>query len=100
MTPAERVLWDRVRGSQLLGLRFRRQQVIAGFIVDFYCHAAKLVIEIDGDVHAYQADYDAARDAALASIGLHIMRVSNDAVLTRLADVLAAITTYCQQMPA
>ena len=94
MTDAERVLWERLRGSQLSGLRFRRQQVIDGFIVDFYCHAAQLVIEVDGHVHADQVDYDAARDDALAGRGLRVMRVTNDEVLRDLEGVLERIRRY------
>jgi very-short-patch-repair endonuclease len=50
MTPAEKILWQELRANKL-GVHFRRQQVIAGFIVDFYCHKAGLVIEVDGDIH-------------------------------------------------
>lgn len=95
MTDAERMLWDHLRGGQLLGLRFRRQQVLAGFIVDCYCHAARLVVEVDGGVHANQADYDSERDKALAHMGLRVMRFSNDDALTRLPDVLAKIAACC-----
>ncbi|MGH8453586.1 MAG: endonuclease domain-containing protein, partial [Nevskiales bacterium] len=47
----ERLLWSRIRGSQLAGLKFRRQQVLMGFVVDFYCPDAMLVVEIDGQSH-------------------------------------------------
>ena len=57
MTPAEKLLWEQVRAKKL-GVRFRRQQVIQGFIVDFYCHKAALVVEVDGDVHDLQKDKD------------------------------------------
>ena len=50
MTPAEKILWQELRGNKL-GVHFRRQQIIAGFIVDFYCHKVGLVIEVDGDIH-------------------------------------------------
>jgi len=50
MTPAEKILWEELRANKL-GVHFRRQQVIAGFIVDFYCHRAGLVVEVDGDIH-------------------------------------------------
>jgi very-short-patch-repair endonuclease len=53
MTPAEKILWEELRGSKL-GVHFRRQQVIEGFIVDFYCHKTGLVVEVDGDVHDLQ----------------------------------------------
>ncbi|HLH27132.1 MAG TPA: DUF559 domain-containing protein [Chloroflexota bacterium] len=91
MTPAEKRLWAALRRKQLDGLRFRRQQVIEGFIVDFYCHAAGLVVEVDGSVHAEQPEYDAARAALLAARGTRIVRFSNDVVLNDLGGVLGVI---------
>jgi very-short-patch-repair endonuclease len=91
LTPAERVLWSRLRAGRLDGLRFRRQQVIDGYIADFYCHAAPLVVEVDGPVHAEQSDYDAARDRALTARGLQILRLSNATITTDLPAALAEI---------
>jgi very-short-patch-repair endonuclease len=54
MTLAEKLLWERLRAHQLDGLRWRRQQIIDGFIVDFYCYAASLIIELDGAIHSNQ----------------------------------------------
>jgi len=95
MTPAEQLLWEQLRAGRLNGLKFRRQQIIAGFIADFYCHAAGLVIEVDGAVHQGQGDYDAERDRAIAAHGLRVLRVTNDeverdieAVLWRIAENL------------
>ena len=95
MTEAEQILWQALRGRQ--GLRFRRQQIIDGFIVDFYCHAAGVVIEVDGGIHQQQqqAEYDSARDAALAQRGLRILRVTNDDVTTHLPATLARILNFC-----
>ena len=61
MTPAEktRSVWQELRGNKL-GVHFKRQQVIAGFIVDFYCHQAALFVEVDGDIHDLQQEEDAA----------------------------------------
>jgi very-short-patch-repair endonuclease len=95
MTPAERLLWQRVRANQIRGLRFRRQQVIDGFIVDFYCHAASLVIELDGAIHQQQAQYDAERDRVLAARGLHVLRFTNEQVLNEIESVLARIIAAC-----
>ncbi|HEY7023163.1 MAG TPA: DUF559 domain-containing protein [Ktedonobacterales bacterium] len=97
MTPAEKLLWERLRGSQLDGLRWRRQQVIDGFIVDFYCHSATVVIELDGSVHKNQAEYDTARDDALAQRGLRILRFTNTDMETNIDSVLDQIRTTCQQ---
>jgi very-short-patch-repair endonuclease len=65
MTKTEEILWDHLRCNQLNGLHFRRQQVIEGFIVDFYCHSSRLVVEVDGMIHEYQKDKDEARDRVL-----------------------------------
>jgi len=80
MTPAEKVLWEELRGSKL-GVRFRRQQVIQGFIVDFYCHKAALVIEVDGDIHDLQKEEDERREKVLSEMGLRIVRFKNDEVM-------------------
>ncbi len=66
---AERLLWQEVRAKKL-GVRFRRQQVIQGFIVDFYCHKSALVIEVDGDAHALQKEEDERREKVLSPMGM------------------------------
>ncbi|GMV34710.1 MAG: hypothetical protein AMXMBFR60_25390 [Chloroflexota bacterium] len=90
MTPAERLLWQEVRAKKL-GVRFRRQQVIQGFIVDFYCHRAALVVEVDGDVHDLQKEEDERREKALSALGLRIIRFRNDEVMKRLSAVVGKI---------
>jgi very-short-patch-repair endonuclease len=87
MTPAKKVLWEELRGNKP-GSHFRRQQVIAGFIVDFYCHAAGLIIELDGDVHRGRQEYDEGRDKILENMGLRVVRFSNEEVLSDLRGVL------------
>ena len=76
-TGAEARAWEFLRDCRCQGLKFRRQQVIRGFIVDFYCAELRLAIELDGEVHAQQAEYDAARDAALALENITVLRVPN-----------------------
>jgi len=95
MTPAEQQLWPMLRGNRLGGFHFRRQQVIDGFIADFYCHAAGLVVEVDGPVHDAQPEYDADRDRAFAARGLTILRVRNADVFSDLTVVLKAISEAC-----
>ena len=68
MTPAEKLLWQEVRANKL-GVRFRRQQVIQGFIVDFYCHRTGLVVEVDGDFHDLQKEEDERREKVLRGWG-------------------------------
>ncbi len=90
MTPAEKLLWQEVRANKL-GVRFRRQQVIQGFIVDFYCHQAGLVVEVDGDVHDLQKEEDERREKALTEMGLRIVRFGNDEVMRSLLVVVGKI---------
>ena len=90
MTPAEKLLWQQVRAKKL-GVRFRRQQIIAGFIVDFYCHRAALVVEVDGDIHDLQQEEDARREKVLIEMGLRILRFRNDEVVKNLAAVIGMI---------
>ncbi|KVW97298.1 endonuclease domain-containing protein [Thiobacillus denitrificans] len=93
MTDAEQVLWHRIRRKQLKNVQFYRQKPLRSFIVDFYCPAAKLVVELDGSQHletGHQAK-DQARDAALASLGLHVLRFDNRQVLLETDAVLAVI---------
>lgn len=90
MTDAECVLWSRLRGNRL-GYHFRRQCVIRGFIVDFYCHAARLVVEVDGSVHDTLVEYDAYRDQVIEGLGILILRLSNDDILQRLRSTALRI---------
>jgi len=90
MTPAEKMLWKEVRANKL-GVHFRRQQVIAGFIVDFYCHKAALVVEVDGDIHDLQQEEDARRQKVLSEMGLRIVRFENDEILRDLSTVVEKI---------
>ncbi len=100
MTPAESVLWERLRRSQWHGLHFRRQQVIGGFIADFYCRAARLVVEADGGIHQQQEAYDRERDALLAAHHLRILRFSNTRILHDTEAVLQEIAQFAGQSPA
>jgi len=90
MSPVERVLWHRLRGNQIGGSHFRRQQVIGPYVADFYCHSAGLAIEIDGDSHD-DAEYDAARDRVFAEKGISTLRFANHQVLYELDAVLEVI---------
>ena len=89
-TPAERLLWQRLRRSQL-GVRFRRQVVIGQFIADFYCPKRALVLEVDGGVHDDRRDIDQERDVALHAVGLRVLHVRNEDVLADLDAVLRRI---------
>ena len=93
MTACEKQLWQHLRASKVGGLHFRRQQVIEGFIVDFFCHAAKLVIELDGAVHNEQLEYDAERDQILVAHGLLLLRFPNSSLEPDIQVVLDKILT-------
>jgi very-short-patch-repair endonuclease len=95
MTQEEKILWQHLRANRLNGLHFRRQQIIDGFISDFYCHAARLVIEVDGEIHQQQAEYDAERDRLLLARGLRLLRIKNEEVRQNLNSVLMRIATGC-----
>ena len=97
MTPEEKMLWRHLRGNWLQGLHFRRQQAIDGFIVDFYCHAAGLVVEVDGPIHEAQADYDAERDRVLSERGLRMLRLKNEEVSGNISAVLNRIAAACSE---
>jgi very-short-patch-repair endonuclease len=92
MTPAERHLWSRLRANRFEGRQFRRQQVINGYIADFYCHSAALIIELDGSVHENQREYDEERQQALELYDFRVIRFTNDQVMNDLPTVLATIS--------
>ena len=91
MTPMEARLWARLRRNGL-GVNFRRQQIVYGFVADFYCNPARLVVEVDGAIH--DADYDAERDRIFAQQGLRVLRFSNNDVQNKLSIVLALIQQH------
>ncbi|MFO0761076.1 MAG: endonuclease domain-containing protein [Byssovorax sp.] len=90
-TAAEALLWKRLADSTVLGQKFRRQHVIDRFIVDFYCPTARLAIELDGPIHDDHREYDAARQATLESLGIRVLRFTNDEVMTSLDTITATI---------
>jgi very-short-patch-repair endonuclease len=92
MTPAEKKLWQILRGTQLDGLYFRRQHAIGSYIVDFICIQAKLIIEIDGSSHLEQEEYDKERTRWLEEEkGYRVIRFTNNDVLRNTNGVLEAI---------
>ncbi|MDD3484012.1 endonuclease domain-containing protein [Azovibrio restrictus] len=96
-TPAETLLWQKVlRGKQFGGYKFLRQKPIGPYVVDFYCAALNLVIEIDGDSHAEQQKYDAARTLFLEQQGLRVLRYAN---LNNLPGVYTHLQQQLEQSP-
>jgi len=87
----ERVLWLALRASQL-GVRFRRQVVLQGYIVDFFAPAARLVVEVDGAHHSRQRGADARRDRALTAAGFRVLRLPASLVTGNLTATLQLIS--------
>jgi very-short-patch-repair endonuclease len=82
-TPAKKLVWRLLRNRRLFGLKFRRQVAIDRFIVDFYCHELRLIVELDGEIHddPKQIDRDAQRNLRLKELGYQILRVANGMVM-------------------
>jgi very-short-patch-repair endonuclease len=90
-TRAEDIFWRRLRGSRFHGAKFRRQVPFDRYVVDFYCHAAKLAVEIDGAQHEWFADYDAGRTEVLERMGVRVIRFANEEVYGDIDSVLGQI---------
>ncbi len=101
-TPAAQQAWELLRGRKMLGLKFRREQVIEGFIADFYCPALGLVVEVDGSVHddPEQAEYDIARSACFAAHGIRVARIRNEDVSLPNLEALLLPFLHPQKPPA
>ena len=97
MTDTEKILWQSLRSNKLGGWHFRRQQILFGYIVDFYCHAASLVIEADGEIHESQQSTDRERDTNLTDKGFKVLRFGNHEIEHNLKNVLAKILAVCNQ---
>ena len=100
-TPAEAALWKLLQRRQLAGRKFRRQHSVERYILDFYCPAEMLAIELDGDVHndPFRAVYDAERERFLTAQGIRVVRFENEAVFKTPDLVCAAIETYFTIQP-
>ncbi|MEQ8665267.1 MAG: DUF559 domain-containing protein [Rhodospirillales bacterium] len=89
MTNAEKAFWSQVRDKRFHELRFRRQHPIGPYIVDFYCAAKEIVVELDGGQHTQETDLE--RSAFLQSCGLRVIRFWNNDVLSNLGGVLRSL---------
>jgi very-short-patch-repair endonuclease len=96
-TEAEDVLWQRLRRDQIAGFHFRRQHAIDRYVVDFYCAQARLIIEVDGSIHAESVEQDAARQEFLENLGFRMIRFTNDQVLTDIDDVVEQIRKFVME---
>ncbi|WP_076070117.1 endonuclease domain-containing protein [Sphingomonas montana] len=96
-TEPEKRLWRALSNSQLIGAKFRRQQVLHPYIVDFLCPAKALVVEVDGDTH--DAESDVGRDASLVGKGFRVLRFSNADVMGNVSGVLETIAAAVVASP-
>jgi very-short-patch-repair endonuclease len=93
MTYHEKLLWERLKGKQICGVRFRRQHPVNFFIADFYCHQVKLVLEVDGEIHKDKIEYDDGRSAEMEKFGIVIIRFTNYEVENSIQNVIKKIET-------
>jgi very-short-patch-repair endonuclease len=100
MTDAERALWLRIRRRQILGYKFRRQQPLGKYILDFVCLESKLIVELDGGQHAVQEEYDSRRSQWLTEQGFRVLRFWNHQVFKESDAVVQAIYNALLPPPA
>jgi very-short-patch-repair endonuclease len=93
LPPAEIILWSKLKNRQICAQKFRRQFSVGCYVVDFYCPALKLAIEVDGDSHYQHGEQekDKLRQQFIESVGIEFLRFRNDAVRRNLREVLEAI---------
>ncbi|MBK8242436.1 MAG: DUF559 domain-containing protein [Saprospiraceae bacterium] len=104
-TTSEIFLWKLIRKKRLLGLRFLRQYRIEHsnimsiknyFFVDLYCHELKLIIEVDGEIHLLQKEYDQEREDILTQMGYNVYRIKNEEIKS--IDIMQTLETYCKKL--
>jgi very-short-patch-repair endonuclease len=101
LTSSERLLWEKLRNRKILGFKFRRQHPFNEIILDFYCHDARLSVEIDGNIHndQYQKERDKERTYILSKFGITEVRFSNREVENQIEKVLEKIKEYLVTLP-
>jgi very-short-patch-repair endonuclease len=90
-TPSEKILWNELRAKKLNGIKFRRQQPIGVFVVDFYNSDYRLIIEVDGAIHDFQQEADRERQEILEYLGFYVLRVKADTVENNLPIAMKTI---------
>lgn len=98
-TPAEKYLWKILRNRSILGFKFRRQHPIYHFIADFYCNKAKLILEVDGDIHllSHVNEYDREREETIKALGIRVLRFTNEEVLAEPNKVIGKIEKFLEE---
>ena len=99
MTLCEKVLWERLRRKNILGVRFRRQHPIGFYIADFYCHELSLVIEVDGEIHKRkeQKEHDENRSSEIDRLGIRVIRFTNNEIRNHIGQVMQKIRSEISQ---
>ncbi|MTI89567.1 MAG: endonuclease domain-containing protein [Balneolaceae bacterium] len=99
-TKAEQMLWDRLRGRQFMSLKFRRQHPLHAFIVDFYCHKLKLIVEADGGYHnePEQKRLDISRSKELENLGFTVVRFGNREIINDIDGVLRQLERVASEI--
>jgi very-short-patch-repair endonuclease len=96
-TLEENFLWQRLRNRKILGLKFRRQHTIDRFILDFYCSEVCLAIEVEGSIHQYTQEQDFVRREYLETVGLKVLRFTNEEINKNLDRVVEKIATVTKE---
>ena len=99
-TLPEKIVWDKLRNRGFLGLKFRRQHVIRGFVVDFYCPDLKLAVEIDGKIHEHQKEYDTLRQDLIERDGFFFIRITTAELVDSLDPLLTQIQGFISKKTA
>jgi very-short-patch-repair endonuclease len=99
-TDAENTLWKSLRAKRLQGLKFRRQEPIGKYIVDFVCYEKKIIIEIDGGQHSVDKEKDQERDHWFKTKGFEVLRFWNNDVLKKTEEILEIIMKRCLESPS
>ncbi len=100
MTSSEQILWEKIRAGRLNGLKFRRQHPAGKYILDFYCHEFKLVIELDGEIHSDkdQIERDKGRTEDLIDLGMSMLRFKNDEIINNPNHILTLILNHIENL--
>ena len=98
MTPTEKRLWSQLRGRRFAGYKFRRQTPIAGYVVNFYCAQAHLILELDGESHVGKKARDANREQTLQARGFRIVRIWDTQIYDDLEAVMEFIWRECEAL--
>jgi very-short-patch-repair endonuclease len=96
-TDSERKAWEALRDRRFYNLKFRRQHVLEGFVVDFYCHKLRLAIEIDGPIHDKQEAYDETRQGIIETKGITFLRITNNEIDQDVGTLLNKIKEFRSQ---